>query len=163
MRLNLLNQTVIVASAVKHAGLTQMTPRFGDVRAVNQDLFKYSLTSDPSSNVLIKRVDLGELFKGLPQDISQITFQASVGGDTQTLNERLNLDLTTSQYPVELTDYEQVDPTDELGQHFVNWTRLVGIGDLKRSEVELSTLDDSLIVEAHRSVVYKGAVSIKIK
>jgi hypothetical protein len=163
MRLNLLNQTVIVTGALSHAGLTQMNPRFGEAQAVNKDLFKYSMASDPSSNALIARVDLGVLFEGLPLDISHIAFEESLGGDVSQLNGQLGIDPMTAQYPVETSDYELIPESDELGQHFVNWTRMVGIGDLPRAQVDLSVLDDCLIVDARRAVVYKGVVQIKIK
>lgn len=163
MRLNLLNRTVIVTGAVMQAGLTQMNPRFGEVQVVNKDLFKFSEASDPSSNVLIQKVDLGEMFKNIPQSLCGLQFEESLVGDTQALYEALGIDPLQDTPAVDTASYEQAPEGDELGQLFVNWLRLVGIADLTRGHVDLSVLDDCLYIDVRRSVVYTGNVQVKIK
>jgi len=55
------------------------------------------------------------------------------------------------------------DGTDDLTKLFNTWIEYVGLGGLYRVDVDLSTTDGWLHVEARRSVVFKGSVSIKVQ
>jgi hypothetical protein len=162
MRLNLLNQTVIMSVAVLQAGLSNLSPRFGSAVAVNDKLFKYAATGDGLNAVLVERVDLAELFDKVPQDITGFTFQDSIQSPFE-LQASLNIDLLTQEYPVVAPVTEQLGPDDALGVLFTQWKRVVGLDSLARSEVELSTSDDYMNIDARNALLFKGMVQVKIK
>lgn len=162
MRLNLLNQTVIVAAAVAKAGLVNMTPRFGATTAVNERAFKYAVTGDPSNALMIERVSLNELFDNIPQDITGFTFEtpAVLVAD---VHEKLGVDFAVQESPVDMLAFEEIGPEDTLGELFLKWKRVVGLSDLKRSEVDLSSFEDYMFIDARNAVLFKGTVQVKIK
>lgn len=162
MRLNLLNQTVLMSSAILSAKLIGLNPRFGVTSIVNDKVFKFADTGDNRNAVLVERVDLGELFDKIPQDITGFTFTDALG-DPTNVQALLGVDMTRQEYPVIPFSLESQAPEDELGTFFSQWTRVVGLNDLKRHEVELSSSEDYLIVNARNAVLFKGTVQIKIK
>lgn len=162
MRLNLINQTVIVSLAVRQAGLTNLNPRFGSACAVNEKSFKYASTGDALNAVLVERVDLGELFANIPQDITGFEFADSVT-TPDALQEKLAVDLMFHEQPVIAQEAEQVSPGDELARLFVQWKRVVGLNGLPTHEVDLSSFEDYMTIDARNAVLFKGTVQVKIK
>jgi hypothetical protein len=162
MRLNLFNQTVIVSSAVHQAGLTNLNPRFGTVHPINDKSFKYAVSGDALNAVLVERVDLGELFATIPQDITGFEFKDSLT-TPDALNEKLSIDLLTQEYPVIAQEADQLSPGDSLGLLFSQWKRVVGLNGLSLSEVDLSSFEDYMTIDARNAVLFKGTVQVKIK
>lgn len=162
MRLNLLNQTVIVAAAISQAELSNLNPRFGSAHPVNDKSFKFAAAGDALNAVLVERLDLGEFFDKIPQDITGFTFETSITG-FETLSDKIKVDQLTQEYPVDNLSFDEAGPEDVLGVFFVQWKRVVGLSDLKRSEVELSSSDDYMTVDARNALLYKGSVQVKIK
>lgn len=162
MRLNLLNQTVIVSTAILQAGLTNLNPRFGVAHRVNDKTFKYADTGDVLNAVLVERVDLGELFATIPQDITGFEFQDSPDAPVE-LKANQSIDLMTQVYPVISETPEPSRSDDTLALFFDQWKRVVGISDLNRYEVDLSSSGDYLIIDARNAVLFKGSVQVKIK
>lgn len=163
MRLNVINQTAVVRAACVAGKVKDLNPRFGAALQLNEAVFKYTVMGDPKETLVVERIDLGKLFSGIPQDITPYTFNESVGGDLSALHEASGVDTTQQENVLEIASYEAVAPTDVLGQHFINWKRLVGLDSLSRAEVELGVLDDHLVIDARNSTVYRGTVSVKFK
>lgn len=162
MRLNLLNRTTIVGEALKQKPVPKLTARFGDVSRVDGSCFKASAVLDPATNILIQRVDLSEMFANVPLDISELEFNNPPGFDS--VPEIVNVEDGFKEEPM-LVEFAgiTVNPKDKLGEMFSQWKRMVGLSGLPRSEVELSTLDDYLTVDARDAVIYCGLVRIKYK
>jgi len=161
MRLNIINRTAIVYSAMRQANVLDMSPRFGTVTPLSDEAFKYSLVGVPQEALIVERVSLEELFRDIPQDITGITFS-----DVPEASQEVDTDIVMGRNPD--TEESVVVPgyevgADEYSVHFCNWKRLVGISDLPRSEVNLALLDDQLIIDAAYSTLYRGSVSVKVK
>lgn len=163
MQLNLINKTSIVDTVRVRRNLTLIESRFGQARQVTEDKFKFSLIKDPSVSILVQRVDLGELLRDVPQDITKFTFGEPPEADPAVYK----LVAPTNPFLAEpwLTEYEPeaIATDDERGLLFAKWKRLVGLRDLSRAEVELHVLGDFLIVDATNAAVYRGEIHIKFK
>lgn len=162
MRLNLINSSVIVSSAMTTAGLTHINTRFGEARALNDEVFKYAHL-DPLNAVVVQRVSLNDLFDGIPQDITGIEFGGTGYSDLTELHQKLGMDGVLLEPSIDAVTHDSPLPEDALGVFFVQWKRLVGLNGLERSEVALSTFDDHMIIDARNAVLYKGTVDVKIK
>lgn len=162
MRLNLINSSVIVSSAMAVANLGHINPRFGTGRALNHEVFKYSHL-DPRNAVVVERVSLNDLFGGIPQDITGIEFGESGSADLTELHQKLGSDGVLIEPSIDAVGYDEPRPEDALGAFFVQWKRLVGLNGLERSEVDLSTFEDHMTIDARNAALFKGTVEVKIK
>lgn len=161
MRLNVINRTAIVLSAMLRSGITDMSPRFGTVTPLSEQAFKYALIGLPREALIIERVSLEELFRDIPQDITGIVFNEAPEGSEANLDEVVGRDIALQDPLVDYSGYET--GTDEYSILFCNWKRLVGLSDLPRNEVTLALLDDHLVIDATSSTLYRGSVSVKVK
>lgn len=162
MRLNLINTTRIVAGALANKHVPKLTARFGEVSRVDDNAFKFSAVLDPGTNIMVQRINLADLFDGIPLDISDKEFNTP-----PVVGEFPDCIAVKDGFKEEPMLTESMDvylpAIDVLGQMFEKWKRLVGLSGLPRIEVDLSTLDDYLTVDARDSVVYCGLVRIKYK
>jgi hypothetical protein len=158
MRLNCFNKTLLVAKAMEQQGIEGVNPRFGAGRSVSDTVFSYLELGGSGSGQLIDKVDLGELFKDIPQDITGLTF-----GTSELINLQDIQDLVDSRVEESIVVGEEplTDQSDELTGLFYNWLRLVGLSDLSRFEVDLGTSEGYLHVTAQRATYYRGTVIIK--
>lgn len=163
MRLNLLNTTALVAAGLYVINCERFNPRFGAVGRVSDNVFKYALPGPPKEVFLLERVSLAELFEGIPQSIVGIEKRDWWVGSEGEIGFCLNLKSTVEEMPFVDAPSVPVPDTDELGKYFLTWVEWIGLGGLKRNEVELSVMDDYLIVDAKNSPVFSGTVSVKIK
>lgn len=162
MRLNLINKAVIAAAAIQKRPTTLLSPVFGETHRVNDKTFKFADAINPSLNILIDRVDLGELFKGVIVDISKLEFNdPPANAESEWQPEVSNPLMETPQCVGLLPEVES--DSDPLGNLFRRWKRLVGLGGLQRVEVDLSVLDDFLTIDARDAIVYRGLVRVKYK
>lgn len=163
MRLNLINKTSIVDTVRVRRNLTQIESRFGQVRQVSADKFKFALIKDPAVSILVERVDLGELLRDIPQDITKFTFDEPKDVDESVYELMAPANPFLAEPYLLPYEAEALAPGDERGALFAKWKRLVGLRDLSRSEVELGVLGDYLIVDASNAAVYRGEIQIKFK
>jgi hypothetical protein len=159
MRLNCFNKTLLVATAMEQQGIDGLNPRFGVGRSVSDDAFSYVEQGAVGAGLIIEKVDLGELFKGIPQDISGLTFGMPEQADLQAVDALV--DGCVEESIVTLSAIDQTGGGDDLSILFFNWMRLVGLSDLTRFEVELGTSEGFLYVTARRATYYRGTVVIK--
>jgi len=159
MRLNCFNKTLLVAAAMEQQGIDGLNPRFGTGRSVSDNVFSYVEPGVVGAGLMIEKVDLGELFKGIPQDISGLTFGLPESVNLQSLDELV--DSRVEESIITLSAIDQTGVADELSILFFNWLRLVGLSDLTRFEVELGTSEGYLHVTARRATYYRGTVIIK--
>jgi len=159
MRLNCFNKTLLVAMAMEQQGIDGLNPRFGTGRSVSDNVFSYVEQGSAGAGLLIDKVDLGELFKGIPQDISGLTFGAPETANLQPIDDLVDSHVAESLVVLDNVDY--ADAADEMSVLFFNWLRFVGLSDLTRFEVELGTSDGYLHVTARRATYYRGTVVIK--
>jgi hypothetical protein len=159
MRLNCFNKTLLVATAMEQQGIDGLNPRFGTGRSVSDDAFSYVEQGAVGAGLIIEKVDLGELFKGIPQDISGLTFGMPEQADLQAVDALV--DGCVEESIVTLSAIDQTGAGDDLSILFFNWMRLVGLSDLTRFEVELGTSEGFLYVTARRATYYRGTVVIK--
>lgn len=160
MRLNLVNLPSLIGAGLSTVACESFNPKFGNKVAINEDLFKYVLTGPPKEVFVFERVSLNELFEGNPQSIVGIVRRDWFEPTPAEILEALKTDLTTQEPPVvELEEGEE----DDLTKQFNTWVMYVGLGGLYRADVDLSTTEGWLHVEARRSVVFKGSVSIKVQ
>lgn len=157
MRLNLFNQSVIVGAAMRTCALN---PRFGQVTAAGGQSFKFTPLGDTRNAFMIERVDLGELFKGIPQDISQVVYKAHPAVDAPFILSKLNFDEAVREPLLDSDD--PVFSEDEHTRLFEVWCELVGLRDLPRYTVELGLIDDHLVIDASKATLYKGQVLVKV-
>lgn len=163
MRLNLINRTVIAAGALKKHESITLSARFGKAHRLDDKSFKFADPLIHERNVLIERVDLGELFKGVIIDISKLEFNDPPSPDVDSKWHEPECDLLMAE-PMMIDGLpDTTSPADPLGKFFSQWKRLIGLGGLTRVEVELSTLDDFLTIDARNATVYCGSVRIKYK
>jgi hypothetical protein len=158
MRLNCFNKTLLVAKVMEQQGIQGMNPRFGAGRSVSDTVFSYLELGSSGTGLLIDKVDLGELFKGIPQDISGLTFdtpeQVSLDALQVLVDDKVEECIVVGESPL-------TGQADDLSVHFYNWLRLVGLSDLSIFEVELGTSEGNLYVTARRAAYYCGTVIIK--
>lgn len=159
MRLNCFNKTLLVAAAMEQQGIDGLNPRFGTGRSVSDNVFSYVEHGTVGSGLMIEKVDLGELFKGIPQDISGLTFGMPEEGSLQLVDELV--DNRVEESLVVLDSIDRTGMQDDMSILFYNWLRLVGLSDLTRFEVELGTSEGYLHVTARRATYYRGTVIIK--
>lgn len=162
MRLNLINRTMIVAAALDNKPVPKLAPRFGDAVRVDDQSFKFSTVLDPGTNILVQRVNLAELFAGIPLDISDKEFNTPPEFDSFPDCVAVEDGFKAEPLLCESMDV-YTSPIDTSGKMFEQWKRLVGLSGLPRIEVDLSTLDGYLTVDARDSVIYCGLVRIKYK
>ena len=163
MRLNVINTSSLVALAASAAGCKVSNGRFGAATRLTDKTFKYVVTGVRKEVLLVERVDLGELFAGLPQDISEITHQPnSVLGEVDVM-AALGIDPVDQEPPMLIDEPEIARAEDELGQLFFMWQAFVGLYGLSRHEVDLSTSDNVLYIDARNAAVYRGTVAVKFK
>lgn len=160
MRLNLVNLPSLIGSGLSTIACESFNPKFGNKVAINEDLFKYVLPGPPKEVFVFERVSLNELFEGNPQSIVGVVRRDWFNPTPNEIVETLGTDLTTQDAPV--VELELDDP-DNLTKQFNTWLEYIGLGGLYRVDVDLSTTDGWLHVEARRSVVFKGSVSIKVQ
>jgi hypothetical protein len=160
MRLNLVNIPSLVGSGLSSIFCESFNPKFGNKVAVGEDLFKYVLPGPPKEVFMFQRVSLNELFDGIPQSIVGIKQRDWFDPAPEAIIEVLGTTLTTQDPPV-----EELLPEDgeELTKLFNTWVQYIGLGGLYRADVDLSVSDGWLHVDARRSVVFKGTVSIKVQ
>jgi hypothetical protein len=163
MRLNILNQAAVVRAACSQADNVELNPRFGETLQISPETFKYSALGNPSKSLLIARVSLNELFDKFPQDITGFEFKDPAPFDSARLESTSEIDPTVQEYILDNNPYETVPETDVLGTHFCNWKRLVGLTSLTRSEVDLSSDGDYMLIDARNATIHRGTVSVKIK
>lgn len=121
----------------------------GSLFDVNHTTFKYTVAAGP---LYINKVDLTSLFNGIPQSVVGIEF-----GDVVQELALEAPEWVSESFP------DSVPAMDTLGVHFCNWKRLAGLYDLSREEVELSQMEEFLIIEAKRAMLYRGLVAVKIQ
>ncbi len=160
MRLNLVNLPSLIGTGLSTIACESFNPKFGNKVAINEELFKYVLPGPPKEVFVFERVSLNELFEGNPQSIVGIVRRDWFDPTPAEIVEVLGPDLTTQDSPV--VEMEAND-SDERTKQFNTWVEYVGLGGLYRADVDLSTTDGWLHVEASRSVVFKGSVSIKVQ
>ncbi|MNM24598.1 hypothetical protein D3C81_350310 [compost metagenome] len=158
MRLNLFNQSVIVGSALQDCALN---PRFGQVTPAGSKGFKFTPLGDTRNAFMVERVDLGELFKNIPQDITGVVYKAHKAVDAPLLLMKLNFD-DTAREPLLDSEDPVFSEADELTRYFEIWCEVVGIRDLPRYAVELGLAEGNLIVDASKATLYKGQVTVKV-
>lgn len=160
MRLNLVNLPLLIGTGLSGIACGSFNPKFGNKVAINGDLFKYVIPGPPKEVFVFERVSLAELFEGNPQSIVGVVSRDWSHPTPLEIVETLGTDLTVQDPPVE--PLESGDE-DDLSKLFSTWVQYIGLGGLYRADVDLSTTDGWLHVEAKRSVVFKGSVSIKVQ
>lgn len=160
MRLNLVNLPSLIGAGLSTIACGSFNPKFGNKVAINGDLFKYVLPGPPKEVFVFERVSLNELFEGNPQSIVEVVRRDWFAPTPNELVETLGTDLVTQESPV--VEMEDND-SDELTKQFNTWVEYIGLGGLYRVDVDLTTTEGYLHVEATRSVVFKGSVSIKVQ
>lgn len=160
MRLNLVNLPSLIGAGLSTIACGSFNPKFGNKVGINEDLFKYVLPGPPKEVFVFERVSLNELFEGNPQSIVDVVRRDWSDPTPAEIIEVLGTPLTTQDPPVEPLDLED---TDDLTKQFNTWVMYVGLGGLYRADVDLTTTEGWLHVEAKRSVVFKGSVSIKVQ
>lgn len=163
MRLNILNQAAVVKAACDQAGNETLNPRFGEVFPISAETFKYSALGNPTNSLLIARVSLNALFDKFPQDITGFEFKTPAAFDMARVESTGEVDPAVQENIIDNIPYETVPETDVLGTHFCNWKRLVGLTSLTRAEVDLSSTDDYMLIDARNATIHCGTVSVKIK
>lgn len=163
MRLNVINTSSVVALAASTACCKLSSSRFGTLTQINDKVFKYVFTGARKEVLLIERIDLAELFAGLPQDISEmdahVPTPTTLGVD---ILMALGIDPTQQESP-----FIDGEPTagrdgDDLGNLFHIWQAYVGLYGLSRHEVELSTVDNILYIDARNATMFRGMLPVKI-
>jgi len=160
MRLNLVNPPSLVAVGLAGIACERFNPKFGNTVAINGDLFKYVIPGPPKEVFVFERVSLNELFQDRPQSIVGIVQRDWSEPNPQEIIDALGTDLTTQEAPVQALEIEDLD---DLGKLFNTWIMFIGLGGLYRADVDLSTSDGWLHVDASRSATFKGTVSIKVQ
>lgn len=160
MRLNLVNPTRLITAGLSTISCERFNPKFGSVVQVNEDLFKYALPGPPKEVFFVERVSLNALFDQIPQSIADVVQRDWSNYDAEQLNTALGIDLATQESPVLEWD---LPPAEETGKLFHTWIQFIGLSGLPLADVDLSTTEGWLHVDARRSAVFSGTVSIKVK
>lgn len=164
MRLNLVSRAIITESAVIERGLKDINTLIGGGTSVGEDAFKFSFVNEGSEeNLLISKADLGELFKDIPQDISEVSLKTSLLTDLSMLEKNLKLDPSRNEYPAYNTAEELLETGNVFSDAFNTWVWFVGISDLPRNEVELSIEGNYLTIQCKNATCYKGSVLVKFR
>lgn len=162
MHLNVVNLSSLMAVAIAGAQCKELNPRFGVVGKVSDLCFKYTPTGEIKRGVLVKCINLTELFKDIPQDIVGLTFTPNTPAVSGELINRLGIDQVNQELPFLDGDPIQF-PNNDIEAMFYTWRTFVGLPMLSINEVELSTDNNYLYVSARNSIVFCGEVGIKIK
>jgi len=160
MQLNLVTLPSLIAAGLSSISCGSFNPKFGNVVAVNEDLFKYVISGPPKESFMFQRISLNELFEGIPQSIVGIKRQDWTPSAAVEVLGTLETDLVTGEPVVVET---VVTDADEQTNQFHLWTQFIGLGALPRGDVELSSTDGWLHVDARYSPVFKGTVSIQVQ
>lgn len=161
MQLSLLNQSVVVKAAL--GDCTDINPRFGITTRVNDAVFKYIPHGELRQGVLIERLDIGEFLKGIPQDISQVTYKETPEIVVSLLQEKLGVVPEEQEPIVQPSTPLVLKEDDPHTTYFELWRSFVGLPGLYRHEVDLGLVNDTLIIDARYSTIYKGNVTVKVK
>lgn len=159
MYLNIFSQSSLIGNAVQKSQQTINT-RFGELVAVNDKYSKYTSSFNGRVPTLVERVSLNDLFKDIDQDISELEF--TEGAKFVDLTVKLGVDTVQTEGPF-AESISSLSEGDELGKLFNTWISFVGLTSLRRQEVELSTVDGYLYIDARRSLLFKGDVRVKYK
>jgi hypothetical protein len=162
MRLNLVNLPSLIGAGLSTIACESFNPKFGNKVAINEDLFKYVLPGPPKEVFVFERVSLNELFEGNPQSIVGIVRRDWSEPTPFEIIDFLGTPLTTQEGPVEALDPED-ESADLVTKQFNLWVQYIGLGGLYRADVDLTTTEGWLHVDARRSAVFKGSVSIKVQ
>lgn len=164
MRLAIINPACIMRDALGVLGLppTDVNPTLVSYQSIDDKTCKVFSAQDPEDGILLEKVDLAELFRGIPQSITGLTFTDSDVVDLSAYDTVVSVDLLLNAPKLDNQNYEKVPDSDYLGTLFCNWKRLVGITTLFRNEVTLSLLDDVLTIEANNSALFTGTLTVKI-
>lgn len=163
MRLNVINTSAVVALAASTAGCKLSNGRFGAVTQLSDRTFKYVFTGVRKDVLLVERIDLAELFKDLPQDITGLTHQPDSVAGSVDIAAALRIDATHQEPPFIQGEPTETREGDELGALFHLWQAFVGLYGLSRHEVDLSTVENILYIDARNATVFRGTVAVKFK
>jgi hypothetical protein len=163
MQLNLINIPVLVGLAASTVSCKPINTRYGSVLRLNDKNFKYTPVGSLREALLVQRVDLGELFAGIPQDISELEVFPTGEVYEQALCDKLGVDLTLAESPLTNEEEELLAEEDELGKLFQRWKQFVGLNGLPRREVDLYVDGNVLYIDAIHSVAYRGVVGVTFK
>lgn len=154
-----MNPTEIINGVLLNLGITNGNARFSKRELVDDYSFKCTLKGEQASTTLIQKVDIGALFDGIEQDISQFV-----------LNEELVVipvsaivspdPLNKEPYVIEDNSLAEL-PKDDMGRLFALWQRVVGFSALTALNTELSTLDGYLTITPSNSMYYTGSLRVK--
>lgn len=163
MRLNVINASSVVALAASTAACKLSNSRFGTVSQISDKVFKYVFSGARKEVLLIERIDLAELFADLPQGISEMDAHVRtptvVGAD---ILAALGIDATQQESPFVDGEPTEGHAEDELGNLFHIWQAYVGLYGLSRQEVDLSTVDNILYIDARNATMFRGVLTVKI-
>lgn len=159
MRLNIFSQSALLALAAQK-NKQDINARFGELVAVNDKYSKYTVTFNGRTANLVERVSLNEVFSGIDQDISELTYTENT--EFVDLTAKLGIDINFVEGPF-AEEIGGIAEGDELGALFNTWVSFVGLTALRRHEVDLSTADGYLYIDARRSLLFKGEVRVKYK
>lgn len=164
MRLAIINPACIMRDALGVLGLptTDVNPTLVGYQSIDDKTCKVFSAQDPEDGILLEKIDLAHLFRGIPQSIKGLSFAPSDVVDLTAYEQEVNVDLLLNAPKLDNQNYETVPDSDYLGQLFCNWKRLVGITTLFRNEVSLSVLDNVLLIEATTSALFTGSLSVQI-
>lgn len=167
MRMNILPQSLVVGLALQSVNRPDINPRLGTSLSINEDVFKFTSSMDVRQGAIVEKIDLSVLFADIPQSLVGIKFKDSALVDLSKVEAGVDtvkgFSSTTAEYPVDNNTPETVPATDALGVLFCQWKRLVGLTGLLRHEVSLSTVGETLFVEARNAAQFKGSVSISLQ
>lgn len=164
MRLAIINPACIMRDALGVLGLppTDVNPTLVSYQSIDSKTCKVFSSQDPEDGILLEKIDLGELFRGIPQSIAGLTFDDSDVVDLSAYEKVVSVDLLVNAPKLDNQNYEKAPEGDYLGMLFCRWKRLVGIVTLFRNEVNLSVLDNVLTIEANNSALFTGSLTVKI-
>lgn len=161
MNLNMINLSRIVGLAASGGSYKSFNTRYGSASQVNEATFKYTPPEGPALAILIRRVDLGELFKGIPQDISDLDTLPVSANLSDDWNTKLGTDPVYCE-PVFVDEAEDLLPSDLPGALFQRWKAMIGLSGLYRREVDLSLAGNVLHIDARNAVLYRGVVDVLV-
>ena len=160
MRVALLNTAAIINNTLSAENLVGFNPNRLTFLNVNKDLFKIEDPGTPLHALLVKKIDLGELFCHTPVDLRGLTFTDSGAIDLTAWKETLGVDTLENLPKLDNEPQEGIPEDDSLGQHFLQVKRLTGLVTLSRSEVSLSLLNNVMTIETQNAVLYTGKLDV---
>lgn len=163
MQLNVINTSSLIALAASTGACGAINTRFGNVAQLNDDVFKYVVTGNRKDVLLINRIDLMELFKDIPQDISDLTYTPNSPDPLTDLGDKFGLDSALQEPPLFPGDSLDMTNEDELNKAFALWQAFAGIPALPRRDVELSSIGNVMYIDARHAVAFRGILSVTYK